>query len=101
MHQRDNQVNTTLSLEEQNHLLLQETLRVVRQMRRIYLIQVSMTVAFVVLPIIGTAIFLPRIIQSASEAFQSFTSSQSGSSLINQEQLNEELFNRVQNLQNQ
>lgn len=100
MHQRDNQVNATLSLEEQNHLLLQETLRIVRQMRRIYLVQVSMTVAFVVLPIIGTAIFLPRIIESVTAAFQSFTSGQSGASLIDQEQLNEELFNRVHDLQN-
>lgn len=86
MQQRDNQINTTLTLEEQNHLLLQETVKIVRQMRRIYMTQVALTVLFVVLPIIGTAVFLPRMIRSLSAAVQSVTQPMNTES--QQEQLN-------------
>jgi hypothetical protein len=54
----------TLTVEQQNHLMLKEILHNVRWMRRVYTTSLIITITFIVLPIIGAIVVLPKIINT-------------------------------------
>ncbi len=51
-------------LLEQNHTLLQDVHRIVRQMRTMHMIKFFITVLFIILPILGAFFILPRLLNN-------------------------------------
>lgn len=57
-------------LLQENHELLKQNNRMLRQMRTWSIARVVLTVLFVVVPLIGAAVFLPRFMQQYLDQFE-------------------------------
>lgn len=88
----------TLTVEQQNNLMLKEILHHVRWTRRVHTTSLIITITFIVLPILASVLLVPKIVRTFTGIYSGYNTDTGGSSSTGGIM---DLFNQIQNAQNQ